>query len=554
MKSRTFAVGVWLSFALTAAQVSAQGQTFDIQRFDIQGGQLLPAAELEAIVAPYTGKGRNYGDVQKALEALERAYRARGYGAVNVHVPEQEITSGVVRLVIIEAKLGKVSIEGNAHFDAENIRAALPHLKEGASPNLREISENVQLANENPARRLEVVLATSETEGEIDAKIRVTEEKPQRFFVTLDNTGTKETGRHRLGVAYQDANLAGRDEVLTLAYTGSPDVWLGHPDDVKVDIYSLAFRKPFYGLGDSLDVIYGNSNVNVPSVQATGFGLTGKGEVLALRWNHHFPRRGEYSGRLVFGYDYKHLNTRCKNPVTGSDFSIDPPTPPNASCVPYTVQPVSATYSGQFESLEWQASYQLGLAVNLFPSGTRYTGAAGTVVADKTDHYSFITGRPVSDRFTALRLGGSLARRASGWLLRAAVTGQHAESALPPAEQLGLAGSTAVRGFKERAVATDTGLIANFEAYTPNLAEALGAPGNLHGLAFLDVARGRNVGAGNAALTSESLAAAGVGLRYSLRKDVSFSLDVAQIIEPGPANLTDRRGDWLGHFKLTLGF
>lgn len=541
LRSCAFAIAVGWACALP---VVAQDERFDILRFDIRGNTLLPAGQTTGLVAPFVGKGRVYGDIQKALEALENAYRAKGYGTVNVHVPEQEITSGVIRLDVSEGRLGKVTVTGNRHFDTANIRASLPNLREGAAPNLRQISENVQLVNENPAKQVEVTLGTGEDAGQVDAKVAVSEQDPQRFFVTFDNSGTMSTGRHRLGLAYQHANLLGNDEMLTLAYTTSPDPWIDHPDGVKVDVYSIAFRKPFYAIGDSLDFIYGNSSVNVPSsVLALGspFGIVGKGEVMAVRWNHLFPRRGEYSSRLVFGFDYKHINSTCNPDARGF----------TSSCTPYTLRPLSATYSGQWQGVGYQGNYNLGLAWNAFPTGSRYNEP----VSGKTDRYSFVAGRPVSDDFMVLRFGGSYARAVSGWQLRAALAGQHTDSGLPSAEQLGLAGSTAVRGFDERAVSADTGYVVNLEAYTPNLAGHVGVPGNLTGVLFYDLARGYNNGVvGTPALNvNTGLASAGFGLRYALDKSYSFSIDLADVLEQGPNNL-DRRNGWGGHFRMTVAF
>jgi hemolysin activation/secretion protein len=546
---RTHIASCLLFAAVAVAQPAvAQDEKFDIFRFDIKGNSLLPPGQVDDIVAPYLGKGRVYGDIQKALEALENAYIAKGYGTVNVHVPEQEITGGVIRLNVTESVLGKVTITGNQHFDEANIRASLPNLKEGQSPNLRQISENVQLVNENPAKQVEVTLGVSEEDGKVDAKIGMTEQNPQRFYVTLDNTGTEETGVHRIGVAYQNANLLGGDEVLTLAYTTSPEVVFNKYDlnDVKVDIYSVAFRKPFYSIGDSLDIIYGNSNVNTPTTQATAFGIVGKGEVFALRWNHLFPRRGEYSGKLVFGYDYKYMNTTCDTTPDQNGIT--------ATCTPYTVQPVSATYSGQMQGVNSQASYNLGLAYNLFSSGKSW-GA-------RDDKYSFVTGRPVNDEFLVARFGGSYARLVEGWQLRAALNGQIAlGNALPSAEQFGVAGSTAVRGFSERAIAADSGHVINLEAYTPNLASHFNAPGNLHGVVFYDIGYGRNVGAtttsGDKTFNKVTVGSVGFGFRYSLQRDLTFSWDTATIVNPGPVNRNDEvenSGDWRSHFKLTVGF
>lgn len=536
-------IATCIALGLGGGQAVAQDQKFDINRFDIKGSTLLPPGEAESLVAPFAGKGRVYGDVQKALEALENAYRAKGYGTVNVHVPEQEITSGTIRLDVTEAVIGKVAVTGNQHFDTANIRASIPQLLEGKAPNLRQISENVQLANENPAKQVDVTLATGEDPAKVDAKVEVTDQDPKRFIVTFDNSGTISTGRHRLGLAWQHANAFGNDEMVTASYTTSPEVWLynKHPQGVKVDVFSLAFRKPFYNLGDSLDVIYGNSSVNVPSTAialGSPFGIVGKGEVLSVRWNHLFPRLGEYSSRLVFGYDYKHINASCDPDQRGVV----------NSCTPYTLQPVSATYSGQWQGVGYQTNYNVGLAWNFLPIGADYATASG-----KNDHYSFIAGRSVSDKFAVLRFGASHAKLVEGWQLRAAVNGQYVKSGLPTAEQLGLTGASAVRGFDERIVSSDRGYVANFEAYTPNFADKVGVSGTLHGVLFYDMAEGRNVGANGTPFDKTGVSSFGVGLRYTMNKDVSFSIDAADILDRGPNDL-DRRNGWGGHFKMMVAF
>ncbi|MDP1524262.1 MAG: ShlB/FhaC/HecB family hemolysin secretion/activation protein [Rhodocyclaceae bacterium] len=552
MKRHIIAACIALGLTVVGPSAQAQDERFDIVRFEVKGNTLLPADQINALVAPFIGRARVYGDIQKALEALENAYRAKGFGTVNVHVPEQEITTGVIRLDVSEAVLGKIALTGNRHFDEANIRASLPNLREGTAPNLRQISENVQLINENPAKQVEVTLGTSAQEGKVDAKVALTEQNPRRVYATLDNSGTIATGRHRLGIAYQDANLLGRDEMLTLAYTTTPDVWFDYPDHVKMDVYSIAFRKPFYDFGDSLDVIYGNSNLNTPTLQATGFGINGKGEVLAVRWNHLFPRQGEYTSRLVFGFDYKHMNTKCRNPATGSDFSIAPPTPANSSCVPYTLRPVSATYTGNWQGVGYQAGLNVGVAYNLFPHGSRYTGNAGTAAAGKTDYYSFIAGRPVSDEFMIVRYGGNYARLLNEWQWRAALSGQHTGGGLPGAEQFSLTGSGAVRGFDERAIAADTGYVVNLEAYTPNLAGLVRLPGNLHGVFFHDFGKGRNAGLNDTPF-DHGIASLGIGLRYAPDKNFSLSIDAADILDYGP-NRLDRRNGWGGHFKMMIAF
>ncbi|MBI5922951.1 MAG: ShlB/FhaC/HecB family hemolysin secretion/activation protein [Betaproteobacteria bacterium] len=519
-------------------------ERFSIKQFLIEGNTLLPPEKLAGLAAPFVGEKKVYGDVQRALEAVEGAYRAEGYNTVQVYVPEQELTHGAVKLQVSEGVIDKVTVTGNKYFSTKNVRDGLPALKEGVAPNARQLSKNIQLSNDNAAKQVEVILGMSEEEGKIDAKVAVTEENPLKYSLTIDNTGSGATGKHRTGLAYQHANLFDLDHTLTLAYTTSPDA----PKGVTVNILSFAYRLPLYGLGDSLDMVYGKSSVNTPSVQSTGFGLTGKGDVFALRFNHYFARRGEYSAKIAFGFDYKYFNTRCS--INGVAQSFEPPVPAIASCTPHTARPISVTYSGQKQGAAAMLDYNIGLSYNL-PLGNKYLSNGSF------DYYSFIAGRPVEDHFSVLRFGASyLTVMFTDWQVKAAISAQYTNTGLIAGEQFGLAGSNAVRGFTERAAAADRGEMLNFEAYSPELAKQLNIPGSLRGVLFYDISHGRNIGVvapTPATAGSLAMAAAGFGLRYSLQKDLNIRADVAQVAKAGPPG-TEAQGEWRGHFSMLFSF
>jgi hemolysin activation/secretion protein len=551
--------------AVLLGPAGAQDVTFDIVRFQIEGNSLLAGNKAVELVSPYIGRRRNYGDVQKALEALEAEYRRLGYGTVQVYVPEQELTTGVVRIQVSEGVVGKVTISGNKYFSDTNVRASLPNLQEGKAPNMRQLSENVQLANENPAKQLEVTLGVSEDEGKVDIKVEVKEEDPDRVYLTLDNTGTKASGKHRVGISYQNANLGDSDQVLTLAYSTALDP-PGGPKfqgnrilpwqdgiGVKVDILSVGYRLPLYSIGDSIDLIYGNSSTDTPATTPTlggALAINGKGEVFGVRYNHIFPREGEFTSKLVFGFDYKYMNSRCA--IAGNPTAFG-----TAGCTPHTFRPVTATYSGQWQKPGESIDFNVGFVHHLFPMGSRFTFTpAAPATAGGTDRYSAASGYLTKDQFSALRFGGSYFGAFAGeWMLRVAASAQHANNALPAGERLGLAGSNAVRGFLERAVAADRGWVGNLEVYSPDIASGLDIPGNLRWLAFYDTAQGFNL---NPSLNQKvNISSLGLGLRYNLKKDISVRLDVARVMDgvwPNGGPNTALDGDIRGHFALMYGF
>ncbi|WP_229507005.1 ShlB/FhaC/HecB family hemolysin secretion/activation protein [Pseudoduganella rivuli] len=548
MTTRLPAACFALVLASAWAGAQAEEQRFDITRFDVVGNTLLPDAQVQALLAPYRGPQRNFADVQRALDALENAYRAAGYGAVQVALPEQEATSGAVRFDVMEAKIGKITVLDNRHYSADNVRRGLPALQPGASPNLRRLSENVQLSNENGAKQVEVSLAAGDNDDIVDANVRVTDRSPHQGGLSADNTGTDATGKWRTGVFYQYANLFDRDHAVSLAYTTSPD----SPAGVKIHNYSIGYRVPLYGWGDSIDVIYGKSSSNTPSSTPTlggALNIVGKGDVVSVRLNHNFPRAGETTRKLVAALDYKAIDARC-TAVDGTPVSTAPPTPPLASCVPYTVMPLSVQYMTSTRSGMAQTDASVGLAVNL-PRGVDYTNITG-----RSDRYSYLTSgnRDTRDRLVILRGAASWFRGwHNDWQTRVAGSVQYALQPLVSAESFGLTGANSVRGFDERVLSADSGVIANAELYAPDLAAVLGWDGSLRLLAFVDGSHGHNRAAQLPVAASVSAASAGIGLRAALGKSVTIRVDVARVLEAGRAPGV-ARGDHRAHIFLTVGY
>ena len=98
-------------------QSDSAAPRFDILRFDIVGNTLLSVDDVDAAVRNYVRAQKDFADIQRALEALEQVYRDYGYGVVQVLLPEQDITKGVVQLRVVEPTIGKVAIEGNKYFN-----------------------------------------------------------------------------------------------------------------------------------------------------------------------------------------------------------------------------------------------------------------------------------------------------------------------------------------------------------------------------------------------------------------------------------------------------
>ena len=503
---------------------------FDIQRFVVEGNTLLPQAEVEQLVARFAGRQREFGDVQRALEALESAYRVRGFSAVQVLLPEQAMERGEVRLRVIEARIQRLEVRGNRFFSEANVRSSLPSLAVGRTPQAGEIARNLRIVNESPAKQTAVTLRAGEKQGEVDALVEVRDENPRKWFVTLDNSGTGVTGYHRVGFGYQHSNLQDMDRALTLQYVTSVE------KPKQVGIYSAGYHVPLYGRGASMDFIAGYSDVDAgrTSTPAGDLTFSGRGGVLGARYNRHFERIVGYDHKLVAGLDHRMYRNACSLGAFGA-----------AGCgtagATFSLTPVSLSYAGSWTRIAGLASFYGTASYNL-PGGSRGgTDALGRARFGAKGSYALY------------RAGGSFAQALAGdWQLRARFDLQHTENVLVSPEQFGIGGAHSVRGFLERELADDRGHSGSIELHTPDLSAQLGwKDWNARLLAFYDFARTSRVDPLPGERAHNGIASWGVGLRLAKEKNFSLRLDLAQILDEGG---TRERNHWRFVFGSVWAF
>ena len=494
---------------------------FDITRYDIVGNTLLTPAQADAAVAPFTGRQRDFADVQGALEALEAAYHARGYQVVSVRLPEQELNQGVVRLNVEQARIGRIIVSGNRYFDEANVRRSLPTLEAGKTPNLTEVSASLRMANENPARKIKLTLQDANADNALDATLGVADEKPWKAMFNLDNTGNDSTGKTHAGVVLQHANLWGRDHVGSFQYTSTVE------EPSKVSVYGLGYHIPLYVLGDSVDLYASYSNIDSGSVSAGLFDLAvnGQGAMYGARYSHTLARQGELDARLVFGADVKAF----KNSVVfgGQDFGND-----------ITVHPLSVAYTASRPITGGDASQSLTLVHNI---------AGGSRGGSEDFARTRVGARPA---YTIVRFAAALTRMlGQDWQARALLNGQLSRDALVPGEQFGIGGSTSVRGMEERNVATDSGLAVNLEMYSPNVCQA-SAKLQCRALGFVDAASGTRNQVLPGELDSMTATSTGLGLRLAYGTAFNLQLDYGHVLHAGAG--TGERNKL--HFRMGFAY
>ncbi len=492
-------------------ELASAGPTFEIKRYELSGNTLLSAERIQAIIAPYTGTQRSLADVQKAQAAVETAYRDLGYSAIQVQLPEQNITSGTIQFRVLQPKVGKVILDGNLKFDAANVRASLPTIKEGQIPNSSDIARNLQITGEHPVKKTTVLLRTSDNPEIIDVNVKIDDERPWRFVASLDNTGNSDTGYLRSAFGFQHTNLFNRDHTGSFQYVTSPS------NPSKVTIFGAGYHVPFYGLNSAVDVYAGYSSVNSGVVQGL-FNVSGSGTTFGAKWHYFLPKWAGIDHKLSAGMDYRAFH----NNVTIGGVGLVPDV---------TIHPASLGYTGVYRGAASEVNFNLTVSTNI-PGGN--DGGAADFARSRAN---------ATDRYVIYRTGvGFQTTFAQDWQARAAVTGQYTRDALVSGEQFGLGGPDSLRGFLVREISNDRGVTSQLEMYTPELAPKVGLPEKfrLRVVGFYEYGQVWRNKALPGEVANKAASDAGLGLRLNYGKAVSVRFDVANILNPAG---TRQRGE-----------
>ena len=495
---------------------------FNIRGYKVKGNTLLTIDVLKRSVSPFTGVKKSFSDVQHALEALEKSYQQFGYGMVQVYLPEQELDKGIILFKVIEPKISTLKVQGANNFSLNNIKGSITSLIKDKTPNTKEISKNLTLINENPAKKVTVEFLSSDQEGALNTIINVNDKAFTQSSVSIDNTGTDSTGELRLSYSFQHANLTNNDDVLNFQYTTSEK-------SGALNAYSLGYHFPLYNLNASLDFYAGLSEIDSGIINNI-VDVSGKGIVFGAKYNQLLSKKGTYSHRLSYSIDYRNSEFDV---IDIANIGI-----PQVENIP--VYPISLYYSGQWTAPGKVSGINFQLLYNAFAGEN----------ADADFNELRALAKP---DFLVLRFGFEYAQSfAQNWQARISLSGQETSDALITGEQFGIGGATSVRGYDERELTNDKGYHLSAEVYTPSFANSLGMTGDLRALAFYDIGKlTRNFPLPSDGENYSPISSAGIGLRLNYKENLTFKLDLAS-----PMNSTESRekGDIKLHGALNYIF
>lgn len=473
----------------------------DLLEVVISGNSVLPPKTVQTLVEPFLGPGKTLDEVDALRAALEEAYQERGYRTVSVRIPRQVSRSGVVRLEVIENRVGQVTVVGSRYHSPERLKSLAPSLGPGTVPDFDEVQQDLVALNSMPDLRVTPALKPGLLPGTLDVDLAVDDHLPLKVAYEVNNRHSQDTEPLRSQLAVSYANLWQRGHTASFTYQVAPQ------DTEQSTVFFGSYMARLERSANSVMLSYIESDSNVSTLG--GINVLGQGRIIGLRLFAPLAGSDGFFPTVTAGVDYKHFRNVIALPDAGQG-------------------------AKSFETPVTYYPFSLGL-------GVLWRATQATTQSDLT--LSFASPQMGSDvDENNVARGQQFAARASLgdtrellWQFQTVtrVAAQATDQPLISTEQFSVGGAESVRGYLESAGLGDQGVAGSVELRSPSLAGRMlfnlaGAFSEMRLFVFADAGQARLREAPPEQDRAFNLASWGAGFRCSL----GFLDAVAQWADP----------------------
>lgn len=473
-------------------EVKEEGPKVFIKKIELTGCETFPQDRFKPFIESRENKEVTLGELKRLAKEIEREYLREGLVAACI-VPPQDVKDGVVKLKVIESRMGELVIMPHKFFN-NRILKRYWETKKGEILKYSRISRSLQRMNRNPDREVKSTLSAGKEPRTTDVTLTATTYFPAHFSFTFDREGAATTGKARIGYAGRHNNLLGLDDTLIAGYlssTGSDNLYAYH-------------SIPLSGFGTSM--MYGFSRSEAfPGGDFESYDLRSYSKSASVFFYQDIFDKDKAYGDISLGLDGNDKNVYTNDGVLNKDRLR-------------VLRMAANIYFQAFGGMNYirpelsQGLNILGARSGLFAS----RNAGNEFTKFKID----LTHRKTFVHNIQLVLKGSA---------------QCAGEKLTPQEEFAMGGIDSVRGYPFGDYYADSAIQLNVELLVPPafLPDTIRMPyartplkDNIQGLLFFDYAYGTRRGRIEGEKTRDRMASVGTGVRIRLYDQIYFRLEM----------------------------
>ena len=161
-------------------------------------------------------------NLQKLQKAAQQIVLSRGYITSQAIIQPQDMIDGILRLDVIAGKVGDIRYqekrnEKTAEGSISGFNNKFP-LYKNKILNLQDIEQGLENLRRLPSVETNIQIMPSEEEGKSDLLVNWQQDKPVRFSIGIDDSGSKTTGKYRGNFSLSVDNPFGLSDLFYVSY------------------------------------------------------------------------------------------------------------------------------------------------------------------------------------------------------------------------------------------------------------------------------------------------------------------------------------------------
>jgi hemolysin activation/secretion protein len=263
--------------------------SFTLKGVRIDESAFLSEEALADIIRPYLNRTVGIAELERLVDAINQQYRQQGIATAQAMLLPQEIEDGIIRIDLIEGRLGRLRLNGN-HYTDRGFLLNRTGLKPDAVVDTRKLQQALIRFNRTSEIQLQAALQPGADFGLTDIQITVEEPPRNTVQVFADNQGTDSTGLYQLGLLARRNGLLGRDDQASLYMVGAEGTLTG----------SLGYGIAVNRYNGRLDLTYARNKIDIVKGPFKSLDITGKSSTLMLNFTQplYVSERTKWDGTL----------------------------------------------------------------------------------------------------------------------------------------------------------------------------------------------------------------------------------------------------------------
>lgn len=412
-----------------------QAERVLVTRFVVEGATLIPASQLEDTLTDLLGKRLSLNELKAAAQRIARYYREQGW-YVNSFLPAQDVTSGTVRIQVIEAQLNKIERQQQGTRTAGDFvqRMMLQGQQAGEPLSATRLERGVLLADDLPGIHASVLLEAGEQAGDTNLNLRLQDTALFTGDVNVNNYGVRSTGREQISGGVAVNSPSGYGDQISLRALATE-----HLTSASLG-YSLPLGTNGWRMSAQASLLNYELAGRFKALDAEGSAST-----LALGANWAWVRQASRNLYLSVNGEQRRYADDAFNTASRR----------------HDIDALNLSLSADLRD-NWAGGGVSWGSVRLVSGKLDIRHVAGDIAADKA-------GPKAAGQYQKLYIALNRLQQLGGssWRLHTALNAQLASKNLASSEQMSLGGPSAVRAYPVSEASGDEGAILNIELQRP---------------------------------------------------------------------------------------